>query len=60
MTDCVRAVLVINDQCLDLKCLVLKEGTGILVTIDPISVAAGVLPMENLLVLRKLLKPETR
>lgn len=34
MTDCVKACLIINEECLDIKGLILEEGKGIIALDD--------------------------
>lgn len=49
MTDCIKAALIINDKCLDIKGLLLVNGEGIILLEDTTeSIIAGELSEELL------------
>lgn len=50
----IKAALIINDQCLDLKAIILKQGEGIILLQEPMDMVAGELSDEQL---QELLQP---
>lgn len=49
MTDCIKAALIINEKCLDIKGLILVDGEGIILLQDPtVNIIAGELSQELL------------
>lgn len=57
--ESIRAALILNDKCLDLKGILLIKGVGLILLEDPISIAAGA-PSEELLAELEQLNAQTK
>ena len=55
-----KCALIIGDQCLDIRGILLEKGIGLLCMEDDLTLEAGDLPLEKLWDLLELLRQEIR